>query len=361
MLNSFRFLYINQFQDIFIGLTNLFARRFQTAPVKINILSTIALFIFTFSITPLFAQSDNEYYIDGTVTDPDGEPLPFATIEVYDLDSNLVDGVSTEDDGYFKTEVPVANYILRIKYLSYNDQIIRVENMGYSGPTELGTIQMEDGGMVIDEIQVTAERSQMQLHLDKRVVNVGSDLSSAGANVSDLLDNIPSISVDVEGEVSLRGSQNVRILIDGKPSGLLGNNVADALRQLQSDMVERVEIITNPSARYDAEGEVGIINIVMKKESREGFHGSIDLTAGDPSQYGAGINFNLRRDWINLFLNGGLYYRKSPGSGTNYQWYDGPNGPEIYKSTNDRYRSGLSNRYQFGADFFLDDYNTITA
>lgn len=361
MLNSFRFLYINQFQDIFIGLTNLFARRFQTAPVKINILSTIALFIFTISVTPLLAQSNNEYYIDGTVTDPDGEPLPFATIEVYDLDSNLVDGVSTEDDGYFKTEVPVANYILRIKYLSYNDQIIRVENMGYSGPTELGTIQMEDGGMVIDEIQVTAERSQMQLHLDKRVVNVGSDLSSAGANVSDLLDNIPSISVDVEGEVSLRGSQNVRILIDGKPSGLLGNNVADALRQLQSDMVERVEIITNPSARYDAEGEVGIINIVMKKESRQGFNGSIDLSAGDPSQYGAGINFNLRRDWINLFLNGGLYYRKSPGSGTNYQWYDGPNGPEIYKSTNDRYRSGLSNRYQFGADFFLDDYNTITA
>ena len=329
--------------------------------MKINLFYLVAFISFTYTITPLAAQSDQDYYIDGTITDPDGEPLPFATIEVYDQDSVLVDGLSTEENGYFKTVVPVANYVLHIKYLSYQEQIIRVENIGEADPSELGTIQMSEGGMVLDEIQVTADRSQMELKLDKRVVNVGSDLSNAGTNVSDLLDNIPSISVDVEGEVSLRGSQNVRILVDGKPSGLLGNNVADALRQLQSDMVERVEIITNPSARYDAEGEVGIINIVMKKESREGFNGSIDLTAGNPDRYGAGINFNLRRDWINLFLNGGLYYRKSPGEGTSYQRYDGPNGTEIYESESSRYRSGLSNRYQFGADFFISEHSTITA
>src|SRR5690606_41055509 len=132
----------------------------------------------------------------------------------------------------------------------------------------MGTIQMTEGGMVLDEIQISAQRSQMELKLDKRVVNVGSNLADAGTNVADLLDNIPSISVDVEGDVSLRGSQNVRILVDGKPSGLLGNNVADALRQLQSDMVERVEIITNPSARYDAEGEVGIINKIGRASCR---------------------------------------------------------------------------------------------
>ncbi len=329
--------------------------------MKINLYYIASLFLFTSFFTFVHAQTDRPYYIEGTILDPNGDPLPFATVEIYDEDSTLVDGISTEDNGYFKSELPVANYVLRIKYLSYDDQIIRVENLGYSGPTELGEIQMEEGGMVLDEIQVSAERSQMQLKLDKRVVNVGSDLTSTGTNVADLLDNIPSISVDVEGEVSLRGSQNVRILVDGKPSGLLGNNVADALRQLQSDMVERVEIITNPSARYDAEGEVGIINIVMKKESRQGFNGSIDLSAGDPARYGAGINFNLRRDWINLFLNGGLYYRKSPGEGSTFQRFNGPQGLEIYESESDRYRSGLSNRYQFGADFFLDDHNTITA
>src|SRR5699024_6473448 len=132
---------------------------------------------------------------------------------------------------------------------SFSDHII--ENLKVTTePVTLEEITMTSGDLVLDEIQVTAERSQMELKLDKRVVNVGSDLANAGSNVADLLDNIPSVDIDVEGNVGLRGSQNVRILIDGKPSGLLGNNVADALRQLQSDMVERVEIITNPSARY---------------------------------------------------------------------------------------------------------------
>lgn len=330
-------------------------------PVKIDFSLAISFFfIFMCTITLAQSQNQEDFYIDGIVTDPQGEPLPFATIEVYDMDTVLVDGHSTDDKGYFKSEVPSGNYVILIKYLSYQDQVIRIENLGSSVPSHLGTVQLDEGGMVLDEIQVTAQRSQMEFKLDKRVVNVGADLANAGTNVADLLDNIPSISVNVEGEVSLRGSQNVRILVDGKPSGLLGNNVADALRQLQSDMVERVEIITNPSARYDAEGEVGIINIVMKKQSREGFHGSIDLTAGNPDRYGAGINFNLRRDWINLFLNGGLYYRKSPGEGSTFQRFEGAEGTQIYESESDRYRSGLSNRYQFGADFFLNQYNTIT-
>lgn len=330
--------------------------------MKINLLHIIfTLTILTGTVYTGWAQDENAFYIDGTVTDPEGEPLPFATVQIYDMDSVLVDGHSTDDNGYFKSVIPTGNYTVQIKYLSFQDQIIQIESLGNAGPVELGTLQMSEGGMVLDQIEVTAERSQMEFKLDKRVVNVGSDLSNAGTNVADLLDNIPSISVDVEGEVSLRGSQNVRILVDGKPSGLLGNNVADALRQLQSDMVERVEIITNPSARYDAEGEVGIINIVMKKESREGFHGSIDLTAGHPDRYGAGINFNLRRDWINLFLNGGLYYRKSPGEGSTFQRFEGAAGTQIYESETDRYRSGLSNRYQFGADFFLNEHSTITA
>ncbi|MBY5957677.1 TonB-dependent receptor [Membranicola marinus] len=322
--------------------------------------------LITFSILLVVAgtaisQENDASFIDGTITNQEGEPLPYASVEVYDLDSTLIAGLSADETGYFKTELPHGDYTIHIKYLSYRNQVIRVDDMNQSGRTPLGNIQLGSGGTLLDEIEITAQRSQMELKLDKRVVNVGADLANAGTNVSDLLDNIPSVAVDVEGNVSLRGSQNVRILVDGKPSGLLGNNVADALRQLQSDMVERVEIITNPSARYDAEGEVGIINIVMKKENRSGFHGSVDLTVGNPHNYGAGINFNLRHDWINLFLNGGLYYRKSPGGGSTYQRFEGSEGIQIYKSETDRYRSGLSNRYQFGADFFLSEYSTITA
>jgi len=318
-------------------------------------LSFIILF---FSTSVVWSQ---DLYIEGHVQDDTGLPLPYATLMIYDADSAMVDGLSTDEEGYFKSVLDAPGiYTLHFQYLSFSDHII--ENLKVTTePVTLEEITMTSGDLVLDEIQVTAERSQMELKLDKRVVNVGSDLANAGSNVADLLDNIPSVDIDVEGNVGLRGSQNVRILIDGKPSGLLGNNVADALRQLQSDMVERVEIITNPSARYDAEGEVGIINLVMKKESRRGLHGSVDLRAGNPHNYGAGINFNLRREWVNLFLNGGLYYMKSPGSASSYQRFDGPEGVQIYESETDRFRSRLSNQYQFGADFYLNEYNTLTA
>lgn len=318
----------------------------------------MSFIILFFSTSVVWSQ---DLYIEGHVQDDTGLPLPYATLMIYDADSAMVDGLSTDEEGYFKSVLDAPGiYTLHFQYLSFSDHII--ENLKVTTePVTLEEITMTSGDLVLDEIQVTAERSQMELKLDKRVVNVGSDLANAGSNVADLLDNIPSVDIDVEGNVGLRGSQNVRILIDGKPSGLLGNNVADALRQLQSDMVERVEIITNPSARYDAEGEVGIINLVMKKESRRGLHGSVDLRAGNPHNYGAGINFNLRREWVNLFLNGGLYYMKSPGSASSYQRFDGPEGVQIYESETDRFRSRLSNQYQFGADFYLNEYNTLTA
>lgn len=320
----------------------------------------ISFFIFIFLFTSSYITGQ-DLYIDGHVTDDTGEPLPFATLMVYDADSAMIDGLSTDENGYFRTILKnPGTFRLHFQYLSFDDLII--DNVEVTdAPHTIEEVVMTSGDLVLDEIQVTAERSQMELKLDKRVVNVGSDLANAGANVADLLDNIPSVDIDVDGNVGLRGSQNVRILIDGKPSGLLGNNVADALRQLQSDMIERVEIITNPSARYDAEGEVGIINLVMKKESRRGLHGSVDLRAGNPDNYGAGINFNLRREWINLFLNGGLYYMKSPGSASSFKRFDGAEGVQIYESNTDRFRSRLSNQYQFGADFYLNDYNTLTA
>ncbi|WP_236975984.1 TonB-dependent receptor domain-containing protein [Membranihabitans maritimus] len=322
---------------------------------------SVFIFISFFIIPTLYAQSPSkELYIDGTITDDQSEPLPFAAVMVYTPDTNLIKGLTTDENGYFKAVLDEGEYMLKLEYLSYNDQFINELTL-QNTPLSLDPIIMTTGDLVLEQVEITAQKSQMEFKLDKRVVNVGSNLANSGANVADLLDNIPSISLDIEGNVELRGSQNVRILVDGKPSGLLGNNVADALRQLQSDMVERVEIITNPSARYDAEGEVGIINIVMKKESKKGFNGSIDARVGVPHNHGAGINFNYRRDWINLFLNGGLYYRKSPGNGATYQEFNGPNGLQIYESQSDRYRSGLSNQYQFGADFFINDYNTLTA
>ena len=144
---------------------------------------------------------------------------------------------------------------------------------------------------MFSEVVVQAEKSYMQLSLDKKIFNVGKDLANAGGSASDILTNIPSVSVDPEGNVKLRGSDNVRILIDGKPSGLVSFKGAGGLQQLPASLIERVEIITNPSARYEAEGNAGIINIVLKKDKQQGFNGSIELITGYPANFGAASQF----------------------------------------------------------------------
>ena len=222
----------------------------------------------------------------------------------------------------------------------------------------MGTILLAEDAAQLEEVEVVAEKSQMQLKLDKRVFNVGKDVSNAGGNAAEILDNLPSVEVDLEGNVSLRGSANVRILIDGKPSGLVGISGSDALRQLQGDLIERIEVITNPSARYDAEGEVGILNIVLKKGRKKGMNGSFGLTTGVPENFGASYNLNFRRNKINWFSNFGINYRNSPGGGFgNFDFLD--TGTR-YDSEQDRKRKQLSGNIQLGMDWFINPQNTLT-
>src|SRR5690606_36262395 len=211
-------------------------------------------------------------------------------------------------------------------------------------------------------IVVEGEKSQMELYLDKRVFQVGKDLSNISGSASDILDNVPSVTVDVEGNVSLRGSQNVRILIDGKPSGLAGISTADALQQLQGNLIESVEVITNPSARYDAEGEVGIINIILKKEERQGVNGSFSANAGHPDNFGASASVNFRRNRFNFFTSYGFNYRSGPGSGKSFQSFDlgNPDTSFTYRQENDRVRSNRSHNLRAGMDYFFDDRNILT-
>src|SRR5690606_31296251 len=174
--------------------------------------------------------------------------------------------------GQFTIPTSPGQYYLKISFLSYEEKIVpRIDVT--SSDIDLGQIVLLASQQVLEEVMVQSERSSMELYLDKRVFNVGKDLTSMSGSASDVLDNVPSVTVDVEGNVSLRGSENVRILINGKPSGLTGISTADALQQIQADLIETVEVITNPSSRYDAEGEVGIINIILKKEQRTGING----------------------------------------------------------------------------------------
>ena len=143
---------------------------------------------------------------------------------------------------------------------------------------------MEIDFQSLDEVEIIAERTTVEIKLDKKIYNVGKDLTVRGGTVSDVLDNVPSVSVDVEGNVSLRGNDDVRILINGKPSGLVGLNSTEALRQLPAESIERVEVITSPSARYDAEGTAGILNIILRRSKLQGLNGAITLNSGFPFQ-----------------------------------------------------------------------------
>ncbi|MDH3710484.1 MAG: TonB-dependent receptor, partial [Cyclobacteriaceae bacterium] len=253
------------------------------------------------------------FKVSGQVIDEDsGEPLEYVSAVLLNAkDSSVVSGAVTDIQGKFVISSRPGRFILQIQYISYHDKFINNIQLNRENATRnVGTLKLAADVDVLDEVVVQGEKTSMVLSLDKRVFNVGKDLSNMGGTAADLLDNIPSVSVDVEGNISLRGSENVRVLVDGKPSGLVGISSSDALRQLQGNMVERVEVVTNPSARYDAEGLAGIINIILKKENREGVNGSFNVVVGHPDNYGISFNLNYRRKWVNLFANYGVSYRQ---------------------------------------------------
>lgn len=321
----------------------------------------LILLLFLFSASVLSAQK--QVRMSGKVVDAATEsPLGYASVSFFTLeDSALVAGNITDDAGGFHVEVAPGAYFAKIEFLSYQPHTIpSLTISGERSAGDMGVIALHQLATMLDEVVVQAERSQLQMSLDKKVFNVGKDLGNAGGNAADVLDNVPSVQVDAEGNVSLRGSDNVRILIDGRPSGLVGLSGANGLRQLPANLIDQVEVITNPSARYEAEGMSGIINIILKKDLRTGVNGSFDLITGYPDNHGVAINLNYRTKKLNLFTNYGLSYRDSPGSGSLYQEVYGGDTTFITTQNSTRSRGGWSNNVRAGADYFLNDNNILT-
>src|SRR5690606_16868026 len=168
----------------------------------------------------------------------------------------------------------------------------------------LGNIRMSGaGGMQLKEVNVTAQKNTMQLGIDKKVFSVDQSLVSQGGSATDVLQNVPSIQTDMDGNVSLRGSAGVRVLVDGKPSMIAGGDVAQILQSIPASSIESIEVITNPSAKYDAEGQSGIINIVLKKNKKLGLNGSLALSAGNRDNYNGSGNLSFQNKTINIYGN----------------------------------------------------------
>ena len=313
------------------------------------LIATLSLFL---SLTAFAQRPDaKKVTISGKVIEKGTDfPLEYATIVFENAKTKQLSGGITDENGNFKFEVSAGNYNVRVEFISF--KTLPLQQKEFNTDTNLGVIQMAADVAQLNEIEVIAEKSTVEIKLDKRVYNVGKDMMVKGGTVSDVLDNVPSVTVDAEGTVALRGNENVKILIDGRPSGLAGINIADALKLLPADAVEKVEVITNPSARYDAEGGGGIINIVLRKGKANGVNGSIMVNAGDPETYGTSINLNKKSDDYNLFSNFGYNYRNNPGNSmvdAEYFNSDGTTKNFINeRRTNDRLSEG------FNANFGID-------
>ncbi|MFZ9235292.1 MAG: TonB-dependent receptor domain-containing protein [Algoriphagus sp.] len=325
-------------------------------------LSLIFFVILFVPLDDLVAQQKGK--LRGTVLESGkASPLPFATVGVYTQKDSLVGGGIADEKGNFEIDLPLGTFFALVEFMGFEALKSSSFTLNPKQNTmDLGTISLQSSTADLDEVVVQGEKTLMELSLDKRVFNVGKDLANAGGNASDILMNLPSVAVDPEGNVRLRGSANVRILIDGKPSGLVSFKGSSGLRQLPANLVERVEVITNPSARYEAEGMAGVINIILKKDNKQGFNGSGEVIVGSPLNLGLTANLNYRKNRINWFVNYGLANRVSPGRGKLYQEvYQEDGSSLLLQQRSTSTVNSLNNSLRAGLDYFFSEQSILTA
>ena len=297
--------------------------------------------------------------ITGKVLDKETkEPLEYATISFFNKQENkIVAGGITNLKGAFSIPVPAGVYDISIEYISFKTQTI--PNKKLVSNINLGVFFLEIDLESLDAVEIIAERTTVEIKLDKKIYNVGKDLTVSGGTVSDVLDNVPSVSVDGEGNVALRGNDNVLILINGKPSGLVGLNSTDALKQLPAEAIAKVEVITSPSARYEAEGTAGIINIILRRSKLLGLNGSVAANVGHPDAAGLSGNINYRTGDVNFFSTTSYRYNERLGHWYNDVKYNDINTPDL-----DEKRNWIDVRKGFttntGIEWYINDLASLT-
>ena len=316
--------------------------------------------LFALLSVPFFAQAQEMVpcQITGQVQDArNGRPIPYATvIELAAPSGAVLNGTTTGEDGRFAVPSVQVEATLVVTFIGFRPDTLR--GIRPQGPqVDVGIIALQPDKELLDVAEVQAEQSTTTFALDKRVFNVGKDLSTTGASALEVLNNVPSVTVSIEGEINLRGSGGVQILIDGKPS-VLTDDPASALGAITADMIESIEVITNPSAKYEASGTSGILNIVLKKEEKEGLNGSISLNTGIPDNHSIGISLQRRASKFNLFTQMGAGYRSNPRFSENLN-QDRGTGSAI-ESHGESFRNERFANVTLGTDYHLNDFNVIT-
>ena len=318
----------------------------------LNVFLTFIIFIFS---GLSFSQTEiKKVKISGKIREKtSNQPLEYATISLINTKtSKTISGGITNNLGEFSVDVVAGIYDVKVEFISFNALIIKQQNL--SENTNLGIIAMSENPSQLGEVVVRAETSTLEIKLDKKVYSVGKDMIVKGGSATDVLNNVPSVTVDGDGNVSLRGNENVKIFIDGRPSNAV--SIANALQAIPADAIDKVEVISNPSARYDAEGGAGILNIVLKKGKSNGLNGSIVATVGLPKNLNLQTNLNFKSELFNFFTNIGLTNSLSPGNFlTNTNYFDSNRNIErTINETRDNERVRKGHNYNFGIDLSLD-------
>ena len=311
------------------------------------------MFLVCLMATLFAAHAQNVSKITGKVIDKTtGAPLSYVSVSLKS-DGKIATGTITDDSGAFEIpKVEAKTYQLEVQFMGYKSSTQEI-TITAGQNVSAGTISLSEDAVQLKEVNVVAERSTIEQKIDRKVINVGKDLTTAGATASEIMNNIPSVNVDQDGKISLRGNENVRILVDGRPTN---TDAATLLKQIPSTSIKKIELITNPSAKYNPEGMSGIINIVLHKNANDGFNASLNsgLTVARTPKVNNSMNWNYRNGKVNFFGTYGNNFGNYANTG-DIRRLD--NGTRQLLDINSRNGSNLA---KFGIDFYLNDKNTIS-
>lgn len=320
-----------------------------------NLRLLLYLVLFLLSSVWVIGATKNSGQVYGVVQDASGQGIPYVSIEIYTKTEpqNLLTGSMSDENGYFVVEdVPFGEYEMVLTAIGFEDKVLDIYLT--SDRNDLGIILIGEEAIILDGVEIRAETSQYRTEIDKRVIDVGKDLVSSGADAAAVLNNIPSVSVDQQtGQLSLRGNENVKVMVDGKPTNI---PVSQLLKQLPSNAISKVEIITNPSAKYEPEGNSGIINIITQKNVRRGYHLGLDLgvTHGEDTRHNASVNTNINTGKFNFFGNYNSNLGKSlvDGNMDNYE--------TLLNQYFNIHNDNKSQLFKIGFDWFISENSALT-
>ncbi|MCL6493740.1 MAG: TonB-dependent receptor [Ignavibacterium sp.] len=302
--------------------------------------------------------------ISGTVIDAQTkQTIEYCNIILFNLrDSSMANGTISGKGGKFVIDnVRPGFYFLRASYIGYYNRTIDSILVTPRNPeVDLGIIALDEKTIELTNVVITGEKEVIINNLDKKVINVEKDLTNVGGTAVDVVQNIPSVSVDADGNVSYRGNQNIRILIDGKPSELLGLGSGDILSNIPASQIESIELVTNPSARYDPEGTGGILNIVLKKRINGGLNGNISLTAGTGDKFNGSLNFNYKLPDVNFFASIDSRIHNADNIGNSFRTNNINNSLSYLDQINNGTFNHFGHNFTAGFDITPDNYNTYT-